>query len=109
MIYDQSASKDGAPLTDKLLAAISNHLNQDHLDDLLACAKAAHLDWAEQARVLSLDAAGVNLQVVGKGDVQQLRINFPAPAKGVLAFKRMLGALITESRAQLGWAAAVND
>lgn len=95
--------KNGAPLTDKLLAAIANHLNQEHREDLLACARAANLDWAEQARVLSLDAAGVNLEVVGKEELQPLRIDFPETANGVLALKRTLGALITESYIQLGW------
>ena len=30
---------DGAPLTEKRLIAIANHINQDHLDDMLACVK----------------------------------------------------------------------
>lgn len=109
MSTEHSSQSDGAPLTDKLLNAIANHLNQDHLEDLLACAKAANLDWVEQARIINLDAAGVDLEARGSGHVQSLRLDFPTPAKGVLAFKRTLGAMITESRAKLGWAAAVDD
>ncbi len=95
---------DGAPLTDKLLAAIANHLNQDHCEDLLACAKAANADWAEQAKVLSLGASGINLEVSGDGQTQPLRIDFSEPANGVLDLKRILGGVIAESRAHLGWA-----
>lgn len=95
---------DGAPLTDKLLVAIATHLNQDHREDLLACAKATHLDWAAQAKVLRLDAAGIQLEVSGDGRTQPLRIDFSEPANGVLAFKRILGEVIATSRAQLGWA-----
>lgn len=105
MSSQRSNQGDGAPLTDKLLAAIANHLNQDHREDLLACAWAANLDWAEQARVLSLDGAGITLEVSGEGNMQPLRLDFPAPAYGVLAFKRTLGALIAENRDRLGWAA----
>lgn len=91
---------DGAPLTDKLLGAIANHLNHDHCNDLLSCARAAKLDWAEQARVTHLDAAGITLEVSGNGNTQPLRLDFSTPANGVLAFKRSLGALIAQNRAQ---------
>lgn len=104
-----SSERDGAPLTDKLLANIAKHLNQDHLDDLLACAQAADLNWVEQARVVKLDAAGIDLEISGGGKAQPLRLDFPMPAKGVLSLRRSLGAMITESRVQLGWAAAVEN
>ncbi|MEM9818986.1 MAG: hypothetical protein AAF827_21665, partial [Cyanobacteria bacterium P01_D01_bin.6] len=55
---------------------------------------------------ISLDPAGITLEVEGNDQVQTLRIDFPEPAKGILAFKRILGAIITESRAQLGWPTA---
>ncbi|MGG6242498.1 DUF2470 domain-containing protein [Nodosilinea sp. AN01ver1] len=105
MNTERSNRGDGAPLTDKLLTAIANHLNQDHREDLLACAKVANLDWANEVRVVSLDAAGITLEAIGGDTVQPLRVDFPAPANGVLALKRTLEAKITESRAQLGWAA----
>ncbi|MEM6427458.1 MAG: DUF2470 domain-containing protein [Cyanobacteria bacterium J06635_15] len=106
----QPPEGDGAPLTDKLLTAIAQHLNRDHLDDMLACAKgAADLDWAEQVKVISLDAAGINLEVSGGGQVKTVRIEFPVPAKGVLGFQRIVGVMIAESRAKLGWAAADED
>jgi hypothetical protein len=92
---------DGAPLTDKLLEAIANHLNQDHSNDLLACAKSSHLEWAEEARVAYLDAAGITLEVYGKGNRQSLRLDFSIPVKEVLAFKQSLGTLIAEKRALL--------
>ncbi|UJB72234.1 DUF2470 domain-containing protein (plasmid) [Acaryochloris sp. 'Moss Beach'] len=100
MSTKHSSKGDGAPLTDKLLAAIANHLNQDHCEDLLACAK-AQVDWAEQARVLSLDAAGIQLEVSGNGQTQPLRIDFPETANGVLTFKKILGTVIVKSRSQL--------
>lgn len=108
---EHDKERDGAPLTDKLLAAIARHLNQDHLEDMLACAKAsASLDWAEQARVDALDAAGITLEVSDGGDtVQSLRLDFPTPAQGVLSLRRILGALISESRSELGWTATVDD
>jgi hypothetical protein len=101
---------NGAPLTDKLLVSIAKHLNKDHLEDMLACARGiAGLDWVEQARVVSLDVAGVDLEVIGADKVQPLRLDFPVPANGVLAFKRMMGEMITEGRAKLGWVVAVDD
>jgi len=109
MTPDQSSARNGAPLTDKLLDAIATHLNQDHREDMLACAQAAGLHWADQARVIRLDAAGITLEVCNGDRVESLRLDFPAPAQGVLAFKRTLGALIIESRAKLGWPAVVDD
>lgn len=108
MSTERSSQSDGALLTDRLLDAIARHLNNDHHEDLLACAIAANLDWAEQVRIVSLDAAGINLEVNGSGNMQTLRLDFPTPAKGVLAFKRTLGAMIAKNRAQLGWAPAVD-
>ena len=98
---------EGAPLTDKLLTAITQHLNQDHLEDMLACAQAAAgLDWAEQAKVMSLDAAGINLSVRGECKEQSIRIEFPVAAKGVLGVRRILGSMIAESRTKLDWPVA---
>ena len=105
-----SPEGDGAPLTDKLRVAIAKHLNQDHLEDMLACVKGiAGLDWAEQAQVVGLDAAGIDLAVSGGGNAQTVRIDFPSPANGVLAFQRIVGALIAEGRTELGWEVAADD
>ena len=106
--------RDGAPLTDKLLLAITRHLNQDHLEDILACAKTVPptdraMDWAEQASITQLDATGMTLEVTGHDQTQSLRIDFLEPARGVLSLRRLLAELITESRAQLGWSAAIDD
>ncbi|PSN13053.1 hypothetical protein C7271_22940 [filamentous cyanobacterium CCP5] len=98
-------SQDGAPLTEKLLTAIAHHLNQDHREDLLACARANDLNWASEVRVVSLDAAGIVLEAIDGNTVQPLRLNFPTPVNGVLALKRILEARIAESRAQLDQAA----
>lgn len=99
--------RDGAPLTDKLRVAIAQHLNQDHREDLLACVKAnTDLDWAAQVRVINIDTTGIVLEVSGSGNVEIRRFDFPVPAAGVLALRRMLGAMIAESRAQLGWPVA---
>ncbi|MGR3279176.1 DUF2470 domain-containing protein [Acaryochloris marina NIES-2412] len=87
---------NGAPLTDKLLTAITQHLNKDHSEDLLACAKAS-LDWAEHVRVLTLDASAIELEVSGDGQTQPLRIDFPEKADGVLNLKKILGEIITKS------------
>ena len=96
---------DGVPLTEKRLIAIANHLNKDHLEDMLACVKAQeNTNWVEQVRVISLDTAGINLEVSGVNHEQQsLRIEFPLPVMGVLAFKRTVGKMIAESRTKLGW------
>ncbi len=110
MNSEPTRQRDGAPLSDKLLAAIARHLNQDHLKDILACARAtAAIDWAEQASLIHLDAAGMNIEVRGYNNVQSLRIDFPEPAKGVLSLRRLLSDMITESRAQLGWPIARDD
>ena len=115
MVDSKSARKrNGAPLTDKLLLAITRHLNQDHLEDILACAKVAPskdrgIEWAEQASIAQLDATGMTLEVTGLGQRQSLRIDFSEPAQGVLSLRRLLAKMITESRAQLGWRAAIDD
>ncbi|MEM7061852.1 MAG: DUF2470 domain-containing protein [Cyanobacteria bacterium P01_B01_bin.77] len=95
---------DGAPLTEKRLIAIANHINQDHREDMLACVKVQEgTNWVQQVRVVSLDTAGINLEVSNTDQVQPLRLDFSVPVTGVLALKRTLGSMITESRAQLGW------
>ena len=38
MSSESAQPRHGAPLTDKLLAGVTQHLNQDHHEDLLACA-----------------------------------------------------------------------
>jgi len=106
MSSEPSRGRDGAPLTKKLLTAIAQHLNSDHAEDLLAVARAANMHWAEQAKVTHLEASGIKLEVRGNGQVQPIRVDFPAPATGVLAFKRLLGDAIAASRTQLGWAPA---
>lgn len=107
---ETTAQRDGAPLSDKLLAAIARHLNQDHQEDLLACARAsAPVDWAMQARLIHLDAAGMTIEISDCNNSQSLKINFPERAKGVLSLRRLLGAMIAESRSQLGWPAARED
>jgi putative heme iron utilization protein len=99
-----SSNKEGAPLNDKLLAKIAAHLNEDHLDDMLACAKAmGNLDWAEQATVVGLDGAGINLEVSSSDKKQSLRLEFSTHARGVLTLSQRLKEMIAESRAQLGW------
>lgn len=110
MNSQSTRQRDGAPLTDKLLTAVVRHLNQDHLEDILACAKAAvPMDWAEQASITQLEATGMELEVTSSSQVQSLRIDFPEPAKGVLSLRRLLGEMITQSRTQLGWSAAIDD
>ncbi len=102
MNSETTRQRDGAPLSDKLLIAITRHLNQEHLEDILACARAtAAIDWAMQASLTHLDAAGMNIEVSGCDQAQSLRIDFPEPAKGVLSLRRLLSNIITESRAQL--------
>lgn len=97
-------NSDGVPLTEKRRIAIANHLNQDHLEDMLACVKAQEgADWVEQVRVISLDTAGINLEVSDSERIDPLRLEFPVPVMGVLAFKRTLSTMITKSRAKLGW------
>ena len=77
---------------------------------MLACAKGvAGLKWAEQAKVISLDANGIDLEVSGSGHLQTVRIDFPASAKGVPAFQRIVGTLIAEGRNTFGWAIATNE
>jgi putative heme iron utilization protein len=104
------SNSDGAPLTDKLRVSMTQHLNKDHLEDMLACAKGmAGLDWAEKVRVISLDADGINLEVSGAGKIEPLRLDFPNPVNGVLAFRHTVGEMIAESRAKLGWATSTDN
>ncbi len=110
MTSKTTGQRDGAPLSDKLLTAISRHLIQDHLEDLLACARvAAPVDWAVQASLIHLDADGMTIEVSGNDKRQSLRIDFPERAKGVLSLRQRLSDMITESRSQLGWPAAEDD
>ncbi|NEO25691.1 MAG: DUF2470 domain-containing protein [Kamptonema sp. SIO4C4] len=100
----QSSPGEGAPLNEKLLAKIVAHLNQDHREDMLACARVmGNLDWAERVTVMSLDASGIHLDVSGYGKQQSLPLAFPSPVGGVLSLRRTLERMITESRTQLGW------
>lgn len=99
MTNSQAKERNGAPLTERLQTSIANHLNEDHLDDLLLCAKAnADVDWAEQAKVIGLNAVGIDLEVRGGNHVQSLHLAFPESAQGVLALKRILENMIVESR-----------
>ncbi|NJN61047.1 MAG: DUF2470 domain-containing protein [Coleofasciculaceae cyanobacterium RL_1_1] len=99
--------RDGAPLNDKLLSALAAHLNDDHRDDLLACAKALKgCHWADCAEIKRLEATGVDLEVSNESRVEFIRLDFPETAQGVLALKSILGGLIRDSRAQLGWSPA---
>lgn len=102
--------RDGAPLNEKLLASLAIHLNDDHRNDLLACAKAStDCHWANNAEIKHLDATGVDLEVSNESRVESVRVNFPETAGGVLAFKSILGGLIRDSRAQLGWEPAIEE
>ncbi|NEQ98511.1 MAG: DUF2470 domain-containing protein [Cyanothece sp. SIO2G6] len=110
MNHQTTGDRDGAPLKEKLLASITRHLNQDHMEDLLACAQAnASVDWAEQAKVIHLDAAGITIEVSNHQNIQSVHLEFPAPAKGVLSLKRLTTTMVTESRAKLGWPKAANE
>ena len=104
MSSETAQERDGAPLTDKLLAGITQHLNQDHPEDLLACAKAtAGFDWVEQVKITQLEATGITLEVSNSSKVQPLRLDFPTPAKGMLSLKRVVDVMVMESRTKLGW------
>lgn len=95
---------EGAPLNNKLLAKITDHLNDDHRADLLACAKVkGELNWAEQVTAISLDETGIHLEVSGDGKQQSLHLKFPSKVSGVLGLRKMLETIITESRTELGW------
>jgi hypothetical protein len=110
MKVESTRKRDGAPLTDKLLSAVARHLNDDHLEDLLACAKASGgCDWAEQAKVLNLEATGIELEVARDRRVEAIRLDFPETARGVLSLRDTLATLIGDSRRQLGWAEAVDE
>ncbi|NEQ81644.1 MAG: DUF2470 domain-containing protein [Moorea sp. SIO2I5] len=96
-------NQDGAPLKEKLLASITQHLNQDHVEDLLACAKAnTSVDWADRAKVTHLDASGITIEASNNSDAQSVHLEFPTTARGVLSLKRLLGAIFAESRTKLG-------
>ncbi|MGD1896678.1 MAG: DUF2470 domain-containing protein [Phormidesmis sp.] len=106
----EPSKREGAPLTDKLLTAISRHLNQDHQEDLLACAKtAADVNWAKQASLTQLKSTGMTINVRGANQVQSVQIDFIESPKGVLALRRLLAKMIHESRAQLGWPSSIDD
>ncbi|MEM9539004.1 MAG: DUF2470 domain-containing protein [Cyanobacteria bacterium P01_E01_bin.42] len=99
MANPPSEERDGAPLTARLQGAIAKHLNDDHLEEMLICAKAnADVDWAEEVKVLGVDALGVDLEVKGGDRLQSLRLTFPESAKGVLGLRRTLEKTIAESR-----------
>ena len=86
------------------------HLNDDHRNGLVVCAKALNdCHWANYAKIKRLDATGVDLEVSNESRVEAVRVNFPETACGVLAFKSILGGLIRDSRAQIGWETAIEQ
>lgn len=110
MSSESTQEQKGAPLNDKLLASITQHLNQDHLEDLLACAKATEgFNWVEQVKVTQLEATGVTLDVNDSTQEQSLQLDFPTTAEGVMSLQRIMVAMFMESRAKLGWDAAVDN
>ncbi|MGD1904980.1 MAG: class I SAM-dependent methyltransferase [Leptolyngbyaceae cyanobacterium] len=77
---------------------------QDFSAPLSACAKATPgFDWVEQVKITQLEPTGLTLEVSNSTTVQPLRLDFPAPAEGMLSLKQIVGAIIMESRAKLGW------
>jgi heme iron utilization protein len=63
---------------------ILEHMNTDHPHNLVDYAKTfGNLSWAENARMISIDACGFDMVVKGQDKSQSLRLTFDTPLKTV--------------------------
>jgi len=63
-----------------LVAGAIEHMNADHADAVLAYARGlAGLEWATTARLLAIDAEGIDLEATDGARSAQARVAFPRP------------------------------
>lgn len=86
------------PLAPIAAGAIA-HMNSDHADAVLAYARSlAGLEWAQSAVVERIDAAGIDLHVVGHGRTESARIRFDPPLTDPAQLRPTLVALAQQAR-----------
>jgi putative heme iron utilization protein len=65
------------PITPEISRRICQHMNEDHADALVLYATAfAHLSEVAQAKMLSIDPEGMDLQAEVNGSTQPVRVHF---------------------------------
>jgi nitroreductase len=96
---ERPVSNETDPIASIAGSAIE-HMNGDHAEALLAYARGlAGMRWAERATVSGIDAAGVELLVVGAGRSERARVAFVQPLTDPEQLRPALVALAQRARA----------
>lgn len=89
--------------SDKFIAGIVGHLNEDHRRELLDLAHGlAGQTWVTEAEAATLDTMGLGLLLRDGERSEQLRISFEPPLERPNQVRPTLISLIWRARAQLG-------
>jgi heme iron utilization protein len=101
---DPPATPDApADLPTELVASAIEHMNTDHGDAVLACARGlAGLDWATAAELVAIDGAGIDLAATDGQRRAAARVDFPAPLEAPGELHLALVALVRAARAAGG-------
>lgn len=82
---------------------ICKHMNDDHSDAIVLYAKAfGNCTEATAAKMLSIDASGMNLDVETHGTAQPLRIPFDRELKDAQDAHLILVDMMKEARQKIG-------
>ena len=85
------------------VAAIVEHMNDDHADAVLACARAFGDDAdVTAARMTGIDRDGVDIAREGGDGDPMLRVPFPTPLRDARDARRALISLTRAARERLG-------
>lgn len=81
--------------------AIIDHMNADHEDALCLYAQCFANTPAAQARMLGIDARGMDILVTAPAE-SQIRVDFPEPLPDTSAARSVLVAMVKQARETLG-------
>lgn len=100
---ERYAEAEPDPLLGGAAAAIIEHMNNDHVDALIAyCRVFAGLDAVEAAKMVGVDRYGMDiLATTGGGEQQAARVSFRAPVSATDQVRAATIELLKEARAQL--------
>lgn len=89
-----------------IAAGAVQHMNEDHPHNLLDYARAfLRLEWAEHARMLTLDRYGFDLEIrggtKGTGKLEKARLSFTEPLQDAADLRPLMVNLAREARAHL--------
>lgn len=102
---DAYAAAEPDPLYELAVGALE-HMNEEHEHNLIDYAKAfLGLDWAENARLLTLDRYGFDLEVRGQSEgvekIQRDRISFTKPLDSADTLRSVMVHLAEEAKKRL--------